>query len=151
MSAILTGGKFATDALFLVLVGPTDDLVCSFPTISPCTFVDDITLHVSGDESTVAAILPEATSWLIHRLEDDLDMRVSRAQPWGRDESKKTVATFSSKRLHRRLEPTMRSMGVATPSQVKLLGCDYAAGKVTKRKVQAQRIGKVTKRLRRYQ
>ena len=151
LSAILAGGKYATDALFLVLVGPMDDLAILYPSVSLCTFVDDITLHVWGDSYTVAAILPSSTSWLIDRLEVDLDMRVSRAKPWGRDGSKKTVATFSSKNLHQRLEPTMRALGVATPAQVKLLGCDFAAGKVTKRTVQSQRMGKVTKRLRRYQ
>jgi hypothetical protein len=40
LSAILAGGKFATDALFLVLVGPMDDLVCLFS--------NDFALHLRG-------------------------------------------------------------------------------------------------------
>ena len=48
LSAILTGGSFATDALFIVLLGPCDELLIEHPKVSLCLFVDDLTFMHSG-------------------------------------------------------------------------------------------------------
>ena len=79
-SAILAGGGYATDALFMILVDPCDMLIQTFPSADICLFVDDLTIHVRGSESEVASDLPAATEWCIQRLEDDLHLMVSRAR-----------------------------------------------------------------------
>ena len=50
LSYILAGGAFATDAMFMVLLGPCDQLLVEHPStqLGMCLFVDDLTLDVPG-------------------------------------------------------------------------------------------------------
>ena len=98
LSAILAGGSFATDCLFLVLAEPLDELCSIFPQAEPMLFVDDVTIHVSGSAEEVAT-LQDIMDYAILELGGVLEVRISRAAAWQRDSSKKTVVTFSSEKL----------------------------------------------------
>ena len=151
LSAILAGGGYATDALFLVLADPCDALLRRFPGTDICLFVDDLTIHARGTEGEVASLLPAATDWCIQTLEEELHLKVSRAErPFCIDKMTKTVATVSSAKLGKRIAPSLRRFGVATQRQVKFLGIDYAAGKCVGRKIQKKRFVKVLSRIGRY-
>ena len=54
LSAILAGGSFATDMLFIIMVRPCDQLASRIVSGDLCLFVDDLTLHVWGTPSTMA-------------------------------------------------------------------------------------------------
>ena len=54
LSAILAGGSFATDALFLVLIEPCDALLRAHqPRVDLRLFVDDLTIDAVGTELEV--------------------------------------------------------------------------------------------------
>ena len=48
LSAILAGGAFATDSLFLIMSGVCDRVLIEHPEVSLCLFVDDLTIHCTG-------------------------------------------------------------------------------------------------------
>ena len=153
LSAVLAGGGFATDALFIVLVRPCDELLVepSVGNLSICLFVDDLTLHVTGSEREVAEGLAAAVDRCIGKMEGELEMTVSRGRvPWRLDSRAKTIAIASSRGLARALEPKMRAYGVATKRKAKLLGVDFSCGKRVVRSVQRGRIAKVCARLHRF-
>ena len=85
LSAILAGGSFATDCLFLVLSEPCDR-VLQHNEVSLSLFVDDIALHATGTVGSVAEDLVRATTETIGILEDELGLSVSRSKkPWTLD------------------------------------------------------------------
>ena len=146
LSAILAGGGFATDALFLVMSGVCDKVLIEHPSTELCLFVDDLTLHATGaNSSEVSHQLHCATECCIKLLEDDLMLVVSRGQ-----KNSKTVAVHSGFKDKGRLKKKMCSLGVGLVRQAKLLGVDFSAGKKVKRIVQRSRISKVSRRLMRY-
>ena len=53
LSAILAGGGFATDAMPIVLIKPCDTLTRELSDPDLCLFVDDLTIHVVGNENCV--------------------------------------------------------------------------------------------------
>jgi ribonuclease HI len=141
LSAILAGGSYATDALYMVLMGPCDELLLEHPRIGLCLFVDDLTIDTVGTVDEVAQVLPAAFRCCVSKLEDGLLLTVSRGRKrWRLDPSTKTVATASSSALSKLLEPSMRAVGVATRRRVKLLGIDYSSGKRVCRAVQRSRV-----------
>ena len=96
LSAVLAEGGFAQVALFLVLVDPLDliQATCTIG-VTLCLYVDDIAAHVIGSPEMVSHILAACTDDLIHTLEDELDMVVSRRQPWSTSAKAKTVVAVS--------------------------------------------------------
>ena len=72
LSAILAGGSFATDLLFIVLVRPCDQLAASAKSGDVCLFVDDLTLHVWGTASTASFDLEALVTDAIELLESGL-------------------------------------------------------------------------------
>ena len=93
LSAILAGGSFATDAMFIVLMGPCDQLLVEHPQASLCLFVDDLTIHVqAANEAVVAILLQEATDSCIALLEGEIMAKVSRGSTWQIDKAAKTIA-----------------------------------------------------------
>jgi ribonuclease HI len=150
LSAILAGGGYATDALFVVLVGPCDELVIEHPAASLCLFIDDLTVHATGAQEEVAGLLQSALSGCISKLEEDLEFKVSRAAPWCTDKAAKTVGVASLASLSKVLAPKLKALGVSVQKRVKLLGVDYAAGKKVVRAVQALRLRTVCGRLPKY-
>ena len=152
LSAILAGGSFATDALFMLLVGPCDRILVDHPRIDVCTFVDDLTLSCYGSIESVASALPAAFRHLVFILEEELDLKVSRSsRRWILDPTTKTVATASSKELRLRLTPAFKADGVPTIKSTKMLGIDYCAGGRVVRRHWSKRVTKVTDRKQRYE
>ena len=151
LSAVLAGGTFATDALFMLLIGPCDEILIEHPGIELCTFVDDLTISCVGTVDEVASKLPEAFSHLVSILEDELDLTVSKGtRRWVLDPKTKTVATANSKEMRRRLDPYFRSEGVPMVKSTKLLGIDYSAGGRIVRKHWQKRADGVMARQHRY-
>ena len=151
LSAILAGGSFATDALFIVLIGPCDVLLRTHqPRVGLRLFVDDLTIDAVGMALQIYEALPAALRDCIFAFETELRFSVSRGGRWLIDRKAKTVAVASSLSLARRLEPTMRAQGVTIKRQVKLLGIDFASGKRVRRSVQKQRVQNVLARRGRY-
>ena len=141
LSAILAGGSFATDCMYIILIDPCDLLLEEHPEAGLCLFVDDITIHEQGDtEMGVATNLQKITDRCVQMLEDDLEGKVSRASKWCIDTKTKTVAIGSSCKVNRALRPRMRALGVKTEGSAKLLGVDYSSGARLRRKVQNKRL-----------
>ena len=65
LSAILAGGGFATDALFVVLRRACDELLIMHPEVDMCLFVDDLTIHCSGSQDYVIEQLTSAVDDVI--------------------------------------------------------------------------------------
>ena len=141
VSAILAGGGFATDAMFIVLVKPCDTLARELPSSILCLFVDDLTIHVVGNANAVKAQLAEAIELSINMLEDDMGLMVSRA---------KTFVTASSWTLAKLLRPRLRKLGIGVQSKAKMLGIDFSCGKKIARASQAARVRKVLAKKSRY-
>ena len=151
LSAILAGGSFATDALFVVLVLPCDELVLEHPGADLCLFVDDLTIHVVGMENEVAVDMQAAVGACIWKLEAELELQVSRGRrPWELGDKTKTIGVASSVALARKLEPKLRALGVASRKGTKFLGVDYAGGRRISRSVQQSRLKSVVGRLHGY-
>ena len=113
LSAILAGGNFATDALFVVLVCPCDGLVLEHPGADLCLFVDDLTIHATGEGDQQGVDMQAAVSSCIEKLEGVLELRVSRARRrWTLDPNAKTVGVASSAAAAWRPEPELRAMGI---------------------------------------
>ena len=78
LSAIPAGGRFATDAMLIILIRPCDTLVRSFLAADICLFVDDISVCVVGREAAVQAQLDLAVNLCMQTLEEELQLKVSR-------------------------------------------------------------------------
>ncbi len=153
-SAILAGGCYATDALFVVLMDVCDTLLLCNPGASLCLYVDDLSLHAVAPESTLAAVIVNVTREAVTLLEQGLGLRVSRG-PGRTREGKlrtggKTKATASSIRMLKRIAPGMALMGIETVHTVGHLGVDYAPARPPQRHKQRNRWHVLAKRKGRY-
>ncbi len=77
LSAILAGGGYAADCLFLLLLDPLDRLAHSHPDVRMYLYVDDLTAQSAGTE---AAVVSSQVRWVrdcISQLEDGLDLKIS--------------------------------------------------------------------------
>ena len=130
-TAIIAGGGFATDLLFITLVDAVDEILLlhekadTNTTLRAFMIVDDIRLLVEGSEECVAKVLPAVAEQAVRVLEGRLCMKVSRDQG---DVKGKTVAQTSSKRLSARLHASMHRLGVKLEGKVKNLGVQFTAG-----------------------
>ena len=142
LSAIVAGGAFATDLLFLLMIGPCDHLLVEHPGLELCLFVDDLTLHATGLRGAqVIRQFDVAINDCIKFLEEDLQLVVSRGS---RDS--KTVAVASRASTSARISAKLAKIGVRVVHQARLLGVDFSAGRKVRRGVQRSRISKVLKR-----
>ena len=133
LSAVLAGGGFAQVALYLVLLDPIDQVQVTYPIgVTICTYVDDIGVHVVGHESVVATVIAACTDDIIQRLEQDLDMKVSRRDAWSTTGKAKTVVAVSSSTLARRLATPMRRLGALITRKAKHLGVEFRPGARTR-------------------
>ena len=142
LTAILAGGGFATDCMFMVLVEPRDALLTEVPSIELCLFVDDLTIHAVGDIVGVGQTMAHACDRCVELLEDELDLTVSRS---------KTITVSSSKVALARLRCRLSRIGIATKSKTTLLGIDFSCGRRVVCSVQRGRILRVCARKKRYQ
>ena len=133
LSAVLAGGGFAQVALLLTLIDPLDRIQAKY-TIGTtlCLYVDDIAVHVVGQPGVVATLMAACTDDIITALEDDLEMKVSRRDPWASSGKGKTIAAVSSRTLERRVTTSMRRLGVAVTLKAKHLGVLVGPGAKTK-------------------
>ena len=101
--------------MLLFLLRPLDLLWDGFQhrRINICIYVDDIALHATGTETSVAASIAVASDQLISELESTLSMVVSRRAPWATDGVAESVATVGSQRLASRISTSMRRLGIA--------------------------------------
>ena len=152
LSAILAGGSFATDALYVILVKTCDGILIEHPGTDLCLFVDDITLSVTGSAQYVAATLPIIFDEMVTQLEQDLHLVVSKgAKRWVLDPSTKTVTTASSRQLRDKLGPTFKAVGVPVVKATKMLGVDYCASGRGSRQHWKKRVKKVFARKEQFQ
>ena len=164
-TAILAGGGFATDLLFVTLVDAVDEILLqhekadTHTTLRSFMIVDDIRLVVEGSEERVHQVLPVVAQMAVHTLEERLHMQVSRNEP---GVTGKTVAQFSSLKLLKATSGKMRRLGVNVATKVKNLGAQFTAGPLKpsrnlvavnryqaglRKVVRAQRIGRVAHRM----
>ena len=141
LSAILAGGGFATDAMFITLVKPCDTLAADMPESELCLFVDDMTVHVVGGEEEVKVRLSHTIDRSIDLLEEGLGLKVSRT---------KTIVVASSWTLAKKLQAKLNRHGIGVRAKVKMLGVDFSCGKKVGRSAQRERVEKVTARKSRY-
>ena len=121
-SAIVAGGTFATDCLFITLYDSCDRILIEHVPIQLSLYVDDIALHIFGKAGEAALCLLAATQDLIKAFEEVLTLSVSRSKKaWELDDSAKTIF-LASPELEQRLEPAMRSVGIRTEHPSTLLG-----------------------------
>ncbi len=125
LSAILAGSGFATDFMFLMLIGPLDELVGRHQALKIFVIADDIKLGVTGPGHKVPSDMEAAARDCIELLEKGLHMQVSRDVG---DQSGKTVAMGSSREVRGRLAPKMKRLGVGTVRRVRNLGVDFSLG-----------------------
>ena len=133
LSAVLAGGGFAQVALYLVMIDPLDRVQAAYTIgLTLCLYVDVIGVHVVEHEETVATTLAACIDELIHMLEDDLGMKVSRRETWSGSGKAKTVVAVSSQALARRMTTSMRRLGIAIARKAKHLGIDFGPGARTR-------------------
>ncbi len=142
LTAILAGGGYAADCLFLLLLDPLDRLTRSHPDVRMYLYVDDLTAQSAGTEAAVAASQVKWVRDCISQLEDGLDLKVSRGRPWQQDHQGKTVTVTSSRGLDARIKTGMSAIGVKVLRKTKNLGIDYGPGarKKDKRSIQVGRL-----------
>ncbi len=138
LSAILqeAGSGFATDFMFLMLIGPMDAILNEYKAIRVFVIADDIRIGVIGEEAEVVEGIKKATTRCLALLEEGLHMQVSRNRG---AEKGKTVAMGSSSRLRQKLASKMRKIGINTVAKTKNLGVDFAVGTRAGRAVQLGR------------
>ena len=88
LTAILAGGRFATDCMFMVLVEQRDALLAELQVFEFCLFVDGLTIQAVGDIDGVVEAMAQACDRCVELLEEELDLTVPRS---------KTVTVCSSK------------------------------------------------------
>ena len=143
LTAILAGGSFATDAIYMVLVEPCDTMIQENPRadMDLCLFVDDIALHVVGDTaSAVANQMHSLSNRCILLLGGELQAKVSRGKTWKLDGKAKTVGLGSSVKVLKKLKPKLKALGIDTRRKGKLLGVDYSSGRKLQRPMQQARL-----------
>ncbi len=124
LSAILAGGGFATDLLYVIMIDIIDDALLLHPTVSLCLYVDDISAHASGPIDGTASALAQCTRYLIGQFEEETGLTVSRGKPWR--PGGKTIATASSKAAATAIATSMRALGIRTTADAMHLGVPYA-------------------------
>ena len=129
LSAVLAGGGLAQVSMLLVLMRPLDRLWDGFQNqgLSLCAYVDDVALHFSGSAASVASTAAQASEQLVHALEDELSMVVSRRQPWASEGPGKTVAT-ATRGVAVGFLTTMRRLGIIVQRKAKHLGVHFGPG-----------------------
>ena len=131
VTAILAGGGFATDLLFVTLLDAVDEILVlheqadTRTTLRCFMVVDDIRFQVQGLEECVDHVLPAVAKRAVHILEEQFHMQVSRNDGTSQG---KTVAQFSSRKLALAAVARMSKLGVNVAKKVKNLGVQFSAG-----------------------
>ena len=86
-NAIVPGSAFSCAILHIVLLWPCDNLLKLFPYIRLAKYVGDLSITVKGPRDQAADMAVAATRHLMHALEHDLDMEVSKSTAGKKGES----------------------------------------------------------------
>ena len=113
LSALVAGASYATDCLFLVLVGPCDQMLIEHPQQPLCEvnlfmYADDLVTLISGPGGAANTEATAVADNVVAKFETALEMQISRGRkPWKLCTSSKSIALASSKIARARFEPTM--------------------------------------------
>ncbi len=142
LSAVVAGLVAAIDLMHLMVVDALDALRRDFPRLRLVGYVDDLTLHRTGEEEEVREEIETATARLVRELEEECRLVVSRA---------KSAVVVSGRGIGRRLRKGMARLGIPVGLKARLLGVDYrpGGGRGPKREVQGRRWRKVKGRRKR--
>ena len=94
--------------------------------------MNDIAVHVVGTPEVVAHTLASCTDDLIHALEEDLDMVVSRREPLATIGKANTAVAVSHRALASRIMTLLRRFGTLVTRTAKHLGVDFGLGARTR-------------------
>ncbi len=148
LTAILAGGGFASDLLYVALVDAVDGLIARHEA-NAYMIADDLRFVVEGKESDVVGRVQQLAEDTVDVLEESLAMEVSRdRKEYGKADGK-TVALASSARARKRITTGMRKLGIKVRDKTRNLGVDFAAGRPSKRAgrpVQAKRLAEAKER-----
>ncbi len=101
-------------------------------------YVDDVFVATAGPEPVVARIHPWCTKRLVHWVEKDLGKMIAPS---------KRQCVASSARLRKAISPSMARIGFPVDAEGELLGTDFTAGGVMRRRrAQNKRVKKVARR-----
>ena len=126
LSAILAGTSFATDLLYVVMMGPCDRLAEAWPRLNLSLVVDDLAAQVVGSREEVPGTIVGVTRMAVEDL-TALGCMVSIGGTWA--PGGKTIAVGTRGVQGSRLGVSFRRMGVAMRRRAKHLGVDYAPGR----------------------
>ncbi len=146
LSAILAGSGFASDFMYLMLLGPLDTLVKEYTALRIFVIADDIKLGIAGNQDVVVDVMKGATRRCIGLLEQGLSMEVSRNVDGKKG---KTVAMGSTPLVRRKLRPKLGRMGIDTVLETKNLGVGFALGRLPSRMLQLGRWATAQRRAKR--
>ena len=108
LSAILAGGTFATDCLFMVLAPVCDAILVEHP-VELSLYIDDLAIRAISAECYFRLITTGVVSHVVEALEEDLLLKVSRCKtPWLLDEKTKTVVVVPAECSRPRSSPLPR-------------------------------------------
>ena len=152
LSALVAGGSFATDCLFLVLVGPCDAILLEHPRHEPscladgaeercmcdarktckahlALYADDLVTLTTGPPDTAATVKINMSNDIVDMLEGALGMQISRGRnPWQLDEEAKSLTLASSADAALRVRPSMKKIGIGVQKLSEHLGIDFQVG-----------------------
>ena len=173
LSALVAGGSYATDCLFVVLAGPCDSILLEHPRHEPrCNAADEagdccdsrrsshVSLAMYADDLCSLATGPkhlcagEAASLqidIVTKFEGALKMKLSRAKlPWMIEDSSKSLGRASSKAARKRPEPSLQAIGSATVKICENLCIDVQTGGRLVRAKHPARVRSVQARMGRF-
>ncbi len=120
LSAVVAGLVAAIDLMHLMVVDVLDALRRDFPCLRQVAYVDDLTLHRTGEEEEVREEIETATARLVKELEGECCLVVSRA---------KSAVVVSGGNIRRRVTKGMARLGIPVGLKARLLGVDYRPGR----------------------
>ncbi len=120
LSAVIAGLVAAIDCMYLMVVDSLDAIRRDFPRLRLVAYVDDLTLHRTGEEVEVRADIEAATARLVKDLEEGCQLVVSR---------EKSAVIVSGKKMGKRMSKCMTRMGIPIGLKARMLGVDYRPGK----------------------
>jgi len=168
LSALVAGGSYATDCLFLVLAGPCDEILLEHPRHEPscladgaeeqckcyarkackihlALYADDLVTLTMGPPEAAATVKIAMSNDIVDALEGALGMQISRGRnPWQFDDEAKSVTLASSTSAALRVRPSMKKIGIRVQKLSEHLGICFQVGVKLIRTKQAARIRQAT-------
>ena len=145
----MPGSAFSCAILHIVLLWPCDNLLKLFPYIRLAKYVDDLSITVKGPRDQAADMAVAATRRLMHALEHDLDMEVSKSTA---SKKGKSVVLCTHEGRKQRMRRAMGQMGIRFAARERYLGVDcYGRGRQCGASTRSQRMSAMRTRTKRLQ